>query len=141
MSDKYNFGINPFITVHDSSINYVPIKHLAELNEFYTEHFTRYIQAETGIVYTFDTMIGADYTVACVLGNENGKIQLEGNDYALNDIMNQIDKSGAKVKWEGDIPIFDTKLTDGLQDMMYNFDAASFGTCKNEHKVEFSLEY
>lgn len=140
-SDKLGFGINPFITVHDSSINYVPIKHLAELNDFYWTHFTEYIKAETGIVYTFDTMIGADYTVPCILGNEGGKIQLEGNDYALNDIVNQIEKSEAKIKWEGDIPVFNTELTDGLQDMMYNFDAASFGTCKHEQKIEFSLEY
>lgn len=136
MSDKYNMGITPFIVVHDSSINYVPWKHLGILNEFYYEHFTEYVYKKTGIMYTFDTMIGADYTVPCVLSNEGDNIVLSGNDYALNDIVNSIGRD--HIITEDDLT-FDTQLTDPLMDLMYNFEAASFGTSTKESTIKFKL--
>lgn len=136
-SDRRNLGIQPFITVHDSCINYVPIKELPYLNEFYYDHFTEYIRKETGIVYTFDTMIGNDYTVACVLGNDgNGGVTLSGNDYALNDIVNKIglDHIITDEKWD-----LKPDLSSPIYDLMHNFDNASFGSCKKESTINFKL--
>lgn len=140
VSDQHNLGINPIITVHDSVINYFPLKGmLGKLNQFYRTNFTDFIRSETGIQYEFDTMVGADYTVPCKLIEENGIITLEGDDYGISQFLCKVTEEVGTdgIEFVGACNL-DPTLNDPILDMVrWGFDQASFGTCDNYSSVSF----
>jgi len=98
-ADKAGLSIQPLIVVHDSSINYFPIRKLLEIEKFYQKHFTEYLYERFGVRWTFDTLIGANYyDLAEIKKVEGDLITLAGTNKSMINICKILDGEG--IGWE-----------------------------------------
>lgn len=94
-AQKKNIYIRPLIVVHDSCINYFPVKQIFEINEFYTIHFTEFLYNQFGIRWEFETEVGSNYYDRALLSNvDRDTIKLSGTGLSIKGVMDKMDKEG-----------------------------------------------
>jgi hypothetical protein len=95
-------NIRPLIVVHDSCINYFPVDKLFEINEFYTEHFTKYLYDLVGVSWEFETEIGSNYYDRALVGNvSKDEIYAKGNYTSIKGILDKLDESNVPYEITG----------------------------------------
>lgn len=83
--------------VHDSCINYFPVKQIFDINEFYTIHFTEFLYNQFGIRWEFETEVGVNYYDRALLTNvDRDTIKLNGTYLSIRGILDKLDKEGVK---------------------------------------------
>lgn len=85
MSDELDYGLQSFMTVHDSASFYNRLDNLATTYDFYDEHFRRFVVDRFTTNYAFDLMIGDSYWSDLFLGrsDEDGFVPIKGNSGSI----------------------------------------------------------
>ena len=108
-SDKLGMGVQPIIYVHDSSINYFPVRNFWDINNFYVKHFTEYLYDLVGVRYLFKTLVGPNYWDMGTLTHESENVtSIKGSATTILGIAQKLDEGG--MKYETDIPLSEVKV-------------------------------
>lgn len=85
MSDEKNYGMAPFMIVHDSFTCYFPVENLFSVYDFCYEHFSDYLFEGSGVRYEFDLKIGDNYfDMGKFTLIDETTCTLEGSKFALS---------------------------------------------------------